>query len=90
MPRSNAERAAIDDIPEPPASGVAEACDALMIAGDTILSITAACAGIRIKMVREQGWSPEFAEKFAQGLARALVNRSLAPSQGWTSSLERL
>jgi hypothetical protein len=61
-----------------------------MIAGDTILSITAACAGIRIKMVREQGWSPEFAETFAQDLARALVNRSLAPSQDCTSSLEGL
>ena len=80
----------IDDIPKQPASGVAEAGDALMIAGDTILSITAACAGIRIKMVREQGWGPEFAEKFAQDLARALVNRSLAPSQGWTSALEGL
>lgn len=87
---SNAAREVIDDIPEQPASGVAEAGDALMIAGDTILSITAACAGIRIKMVREQGWSPEFAETFAQDLARALVNRSLAPSQDWNSALEGL
>ena len=87
---STAASEVIDDIPEQPASGVAEAGDALMIAGDTILSITAACAGIRIKMVREQGWSPEFAEKFAQDLARALVNRSLAPSQDWTSALEGL
>lgn len=87
---STAASEVIDDIPEQPASGVAEAGDALMIAGDTILSITAACAGIRIKMVREQGWSPEFAEAFAQDLARALVNRSLAPSQDWTSSLEGL
>lgn len=80
----------IDDIPEQPGSGVADAGDALMVAGDTILSITAACAGIRIKMVREQGWSPEFAEQFAQGLARALVNQSLAPSQDWRSALEGL
>lgn len=87
---STASSEVIDDIPEQPASGVAEAGDALMIAGDTILSITAACAGIRIKMVREQGWSPEFAETFAQDLARALVNRSLAPSQDWTSALEGL
>lgn len=87
---STAASEVIDDIPEQPASGVAEAGDALMIAGDTILSITAACAGIRIKMVREQGWSPEFAETFAQDLARALVNRSLAPSQDWTSALEGL
>lgn len=87
---STAASEVIDDIPEQPASGVAEAGDALMIAGDTILSITAACAGIRIKMLREQGWSPEFAETFAQDLARALVNRSLAPSQDWTSALEGL
>lgn len=87
---SNAARAVIDDIPEQPASGLADAGDALMVAGDTILSITAACAGIRSRMVREQGWSEEFAEKFAQDLARALVNTSLAPSQGWQSVLEGL
>lgn len=87
---SNAARAEIGDIPEQPESGVADAGDALMVAGDTILSITAACAGIRIKMVREQGWSEEFAEKFAQDLARALVNQSLAPSQDWRSALEGL
>lgn len=84
---STAARAWIDDIPGKHDSGVAEAGDALMIAGDTILSITAACAGIRTRMVSEQGWSPEFAETFAQDLARALVNRSLAPPQDWTSSL---
>ena len=87
---SNAARAVIDDIPEQPDSGGTAAGDALMVAGDTILSITAACAGIRIKMVREQGWGPEFAETFAQDLARALVNQSLAPSQGWRSALEEL
>lgn len=87
---SNAALEVIDDIPEQPDSGVAEAGDALMIAGDTILSITAACAGIRIKMVREQGWSAEFAETFAQDLARALVNQSLAPNQDCRSSLEGL
>ena len=87
---SNAAQAVVDDTPEQPDSGLTDAGDALMVAGDTILSITAACAGIRIKMVREQGWGPEFAEKFAQDLARALVNRSLAPSQGWTSALEGL
>ena len=78
----------IDDIPEQPASGVADASDALMVAGDTILSITAACAGIRTRMVSEQGWSPEFAEAFAQGLARALVNQYMAPPQDWRSALE--
>lgn len=87
---STAARAVIDNIPEQPESGVAEAGGALMVAGDTILSITAACAGIRIKMVREQGWSPEFAEKFSQDLARALVNQSLAPSQDWRSAVEGL
>ena len=87
---STAASAVIDDIPEQPGSGVADAGDALMVAGDTILAITAACAGIRIKMVREQGWGPEFAETFAQDLARALVNRSLAPSQDWRSALEGL
>nr|DAD85954.1 MAG TPA: hypothetical protein [Phage sp. ct4bw6] len=87
---STAASEVIDDIPEQPSSGLADAGDALMIAGDTILSITAACAGIRIKMVREQGWSPEFAETFAQDLARALVNQSLAPSQDWRSALEGL
>ena len=87
---STAARAVIDDIPEQPDSGVADAGDALMVAGDTILSITAACAGIRSRMVREQGWSGEFAETFAQDLARALVNQSLTPSQVWTSSLEGL
>ena len=80
----------IDNIPEQPDSEVAGAGDALMIAGDTILSITAACAGIRTCMVSEQGWSPEFADAFAQGLARALVNQSLSPPQNWRSSLEGL
>lgn len=87
---STAARAVIDDIPENPESGVAEAGDALMTAGDTVLSITAACAGIRARMVQEQGWSPEFAEKFSQDLARALVNQSLEPSQDWRSALEGL
>ena len=87
---STAASAVIDNIPEQPGSGVAEAGDALMAAGDTVLSITAACAGIRIRMVREQGWGPEFAEKFAQDLVRALVNQSLAPSQDGRSVLEGL
>lgn len=87
---STAASEVIDDIPEQPSSGLADAGDALMIAGDTILSITAACAGIRSRMVREQGWSPEFAETFAQDLARALVNQSLTPSQDWRSALEGL
>lgn len=87
---STAARSVIDDIPEQTGSGLADAGDALMVAGDTILSITAACAGIRTRMVSEQGWSPEFAETFAQDLARALVNQSLAPNQDWRSSLEGL
>lgn len=87
---STAAREVIDDTPEQPESGLADAGDALMIAGDTILSITAACAGIRTRMLSEQGWSPEFAETFAQALARALVNQALAPSQGWRSALEGL
>lgn len=87
---STAAREVIDDIPEQPESGVSDAGDALMVAGDTILSITAACAGIRTRMVSEQGWSPEFAETFAQDLARALVNQSLVPSQNWRSALEGL
>ena len=80
----------IDDIPEQPDSGVADASDALMNVGDTVLSITATCAGIRTRMVSEQGWSPEFTETFAQDLARALVNQSLDPSQDWRSALEGL
>lgn len=87
---STAASEVIDDIPEQPSSGVADAGDALMVAGDTILSITAACAGIRTRMVSDQGWSPEFAETFAQDLVRALVNQSLAPSQDWLSALEGL
>lgn len=87
---STAAREVIDDIPEQPGSGVTGAGDALMVAGDTILSITAACAGIRTRMVSDQGWSPEFAETFAQDLARALVNNALAPSQDWRSALEGL
>lgn len=87
---STAASEVIDDIPEQPGSGVTDAGDALMVAGDTILSITAACAGIRTRMVSEQGWSPEFAETFAQDLARDLVNQSLAPSQDWPSVLEGL
>ena len=88
---STAASEVIDDIPGPgDGSGSADAGASLMVAGETILSITATCAGIRIKMVREQGWPPEFAESFAQDLARALVNRSLAPSQDWRSALEGL
>lgn len=87
---STAASEVIDDIPEQPDSGVSEAGDALMVAGDTILSITAACAGIRMQMVRDQGWSEHFAEQFAQDLVRALVNQSLAPSQDWRSALEGL
>lgn len=87
---STAASEVIDGIPEQPYSGGAEAGDALMVAGDTILSITAACAGIRTRMVSEQDWSPEFAEKFSQDLARALVNQSLAPSQAGRSALEGL
>lgn len=87
---STAASAVIDDIPEQPDSGLSDAGDALMIAGDTILSITAACAGIRTRMVSEQGWPEEFAETFSQDLVRALVNQSLAPSQDWRSVLEGL
>lgn len=87
---STAASALIDDIPEQPDSGLADAGDALMLAGDTILSITAACAGIRARMVGEQGWGEAFAEDFAQDLARALVKQSLSPSQAWTSDLEGL
>lgn len=84
---STAAQAVIDDVPEQPDSSLAEAGGALMAAGDTILSITAACAGIRARMVSEQGWPEEFAETFAQDLVRALVNQSLAPSQDWRSVL---
>ena len=87
---STAASEVIDDIPEQHDSGLVEAGDALMIAGDTILSITAACAGIRTRMVSEQGWSEGFAETFAQDLARALVNQSLDPSQDWRSALGEL
>lgn len=87
---STAASAVIDDIPEQPGSVVMDAGDALMVASDIILTITAACSGIRTRMVSEQGWSPEFAETFSQGLARALVNRSLASPQGWRSALEGL
>lgn len=87
---STAASEAIDGIPEQLGSGVAGAGDALMVAGDTVLAITAACAGIRTRMVNDQGWSPGFAETFAQDLARALVNQSLAPSQDCRSALEGL
>lgn len=87
---STVARAVIDDIPEQPDSAAADAGDALMLAGETVLSITATCAGIRAKMVREQGWSEEFAEAFAQDLARGLVNRAMAPAQNWVSELEGL
>ena len=87
---STAASEVIDDIPEQPGTPLSGAGDALMVAGDTILSITAACAGIRTRMVSDQGWSPEFAETFAQDLTRALVNQSLAPSQDWRSVLEWL
>ena len=87
---STAASEVIDDIPEQPDSEVSDAGDALMVAGDTVLSITAACSGIRTRMVREQGWNLEFAEAFSQDLVRALVNQSLAPSQDWRSALEGL
>lgn len=80
----------IDDIPEQPDSSVADAGDALMSIGETILSITAICSGIRTQMVRDQGWSEAFAEPFSQDLARALVNRSMSPAQDWRSALEVL
>ena len=82
---STAASEVIDDIPE--ASG---SDDGLMVAGETILSITATCSGIRTQMVRDQGWSEEFAEAFSQDLARVLVNNALAPSQDWRSVLEGL
>lgn len=87
---STAASEVIDDIPEQPGSSAVDAGDALMGAGETILSITATCAGIRTQMIRDQGWSEHFAEQFAQDLARALVNQSLAPSQDWRSALEGL
>ena len=87
---STVASAVIDDIPDQPDSAAADAGDALMLAGETVLSITATCAGIRAKMVREQGWSEEFAEAFAQDLARGLVNRAMAPAQSWVSALEGL
>ena len=87
---STAASEVIDDIPGQPDTSLSGTGDALMVAGDTILSITAASAGIRTRMVSEQGWSPEFAEAFSQDLARALVNQSLAPSQDWRSVLEGL
>lgn len=87
---SSAARAVIDDIPEQPDSAAADTGDALMIAGETVLSITATCAGIRTQMVRDQGWSEEFSEAFAQDLARGLVNRAMAPAQSWVSELEGL
>lgn len=87
---STAAREVLDDIPEQPDSGAADAGDVLMTAGETILSITATCSGIRTQMVRDQGWSEHFAEQFTQDLARALVNRAMAPSQDWRSALEGL
>lgn len=87
---SSAARVVIDDIPEQPDSGAADTGDALMIAGETVLSITATCAGIRTQMVRDQGWSEEFAEAFAQSLARGLVNRAMAPANSWVSAQEGL
>ena len=87
---SSAARAVIDDIPEQPDSASADVGDSLMLAGETVLSITATCAGIRARMIREQGWSEEFSEAFAQDLARGLVNRAMAPSQDWRSALEGL
>lgn len=87
---STAASEVIDDIPEQPGSGLADASDALMLVGDTVLSITAACAGIRTRMVSEQGWGREFAEAFAQDLTRALVNQSLAPYRDGLSALEGL
>ncbi len=88
---STAASTLLDDIPEPGGEpATADAGASLMVAGETILSITATCAGIRSQMVREQGWSEEFAETFAQGLVRALVNNALAPAQDWRSVLEGL
>lgn len=87
---STEARAVIDDVPEPGERRSVDAGASLMIAGETILSITATCAGIRSQMVREQGWSEEFAETFAQDLVRALVNNALAPAQDWRSVLEGL
>lgn len=87
---NSAARAVIDDIPEQPDSPAADTGDALMITGETVLSITATCAGIRTQMVRDQGWSEEFSEAFAQDLARGLVSRATDPAQNWVSGLEGL
>ena len=85
---STGARAVIDDVPEHPDSSIADASGSLMAAGEMILSITATCSGIRTQMVRDQGWDGEFAEKFSQDLARALVTQSLAPNQDWRPALE--
>ena len=87
---STAASEVIDDIPEPGEPATADAGASLMDAGETILSITATCAGIRSQMIQGQGWSEEFAETFAQDLVRALVNNAQAPSQDWRSALEGL
>lgn len=87
---STAASEVIDDIPEPGGAGPVDAGASLMVAGETILSITATCAGIRSQMVRDQGWSEEFANTFAQEMVRALVNTALAPAQDWRSVLEGL
>ena len=87
---STAASEVVDDIPEPGGAEPADAGASLMVAGETILSITATCAGIRTQMVQDQGWPEEFANTFAQDLARALVNNALAPAPDWRSVLEGL
>lgn len=45
----------------------------MMDTRDGILTITGMCADVRRSMVDEQGWPPDFADRFSQELAEISV-----------------
>uniref|UniRef100_A0AAU8B0H6 Uncharacterized protein n=1 Tax=Dulem virus 38 TaxID=3145756 RepID=A0AAU8B0H6_9CAUD len=83
--------AVIDDVPEPEGGfDPIVAASQMMDAQEGILTITGACADIRSRMVLEQGWGEDFANAFAQDLARGLVNQALSPKADLRALLEGL
>ena len=50
--------------------------------GEGILIITGMCSDVRRRMVEEQGWPPDFADKFSQELVGLTVGSVFQQSTG--------